>query len=120
MTDPDYQIVLPWPPSTNTCYRNINGRTILSEAARAFKAKVIAAVWSNGPVPRFDQRLRVLIKLWQPTRRSVDVDNRIKPILDALVNACVMDDDSQVDELTIVRMSVLKGGACSVYIWKLT
>ena len=119
MTEPSYIIVLPWPPSTNTYYRSVLGRTILSSKAREFKTAVQACVLSNGPIPHFDGRLKVLIKLAQPTRKVIDIDNRIKPTLDALVNAGVMDDDSQVDELTVVRIPIVKDGKCFVYIWEI-
>ncbi len=45
-----------------------------------------------------------------------DVDNLLKAILDSLVKAKVMKDDSLIDQLTITRRSVAKGGRVVVTI----
>lgn len=45
----------------------------------------------------------LLISACPPDRRQRDLDNLHKGVLDALAFACVFDDDSQVDDLRIVR-----------------
>jgi crossover junction endodeoxyribonuclease RusA len=52
----------------------------------------------------------VHIDYWPPTRRKSDLDNQFKAILDSLTAAGVWDDDSQIDELSIARKPVMKGG----------
>jgi Holliday junction resolvase RusA-like endonuclease len=61
-------------------------------------------------------RLKVDIQLHFPTRRLCDIDNRPKAILDALEQAGVFENDSQVDVLTVERREVRKGGVCLVMI----
>lgn len=40
-------LVLPFPPSMNTYWRNLNGRTLLSAKGRRYKSEVIAAVYEQ-------------------------------------------------------------------------
>jgi crossover junction endodeoxyribonuclease RusA len=54
--------------------------------------------------------------LFPRDKRKIDIDNRIKCVLDALQDAGVFDDDFQVDELSIVRGKTIKGGAIRVLI----
>ena len=54
--------------------------------------------------------------LFPRDKRKIDIDNRIKSVLDALQDAGVFDDDFQVDELSIVRGKPIKGGAIRVLI----
>ena len=51
-----------------------------------------------------------------PTRRSIDIDNRMKALLDAMEHAGVYRDDGQIDHLEIVRADVGKSGAATVEI----
>jgi crossover junction endodeoxyribonuclease RusA len=61
-------------------------------------------------------RLMVTIRLFAPTRRAYDVDNRIKALLDALQHAGCFADDEAIDELQVARGPVQKGGAAKVLI----
>ena len=54
--------------------------------------------------------------LFPRDKRKIDIDNRIKCVLDALQDAGVFNDDFQVDELTIVRGKTIKGGGIRVII----
>jgi crossover junction endodeoxyribonuclease RusA len=45
-----------------------------------------------------------------------DIDNRIKSVLDALQIAGAFENDSQVDELSVSRGSILRGGRIEVLI----
>ena len=54
--------------------------------------------------------------LFPRDKRKIDIDNRIKCVLDALQDAGVFNDDFQVDELTIVRGKTIKGGGIRVMI----
>lgn len=63
-----------------------------------------------------EQRLCVSILLYPPDRRVRDLDNYFKALLDALTHTNLWLDDSQIDELRIVRGEVKKGGECLVRI----
>ena len=107
---------LPCPPSMNTYWRNFRGRTVLSKKGREFKQLVQEYVIDN-QVPKFgDQRLSVIMVFRPRDKRVCDIDNRIKPVLDALQDAGVYDDDSQIDHLEMSRGLHLKGGGIVVFI----
>ena len=100
----------------NTYWRNFRGRTILSPKGREFKAAVADYVVEY-KVPKLgDSKLRISMVLFPRDKRKIDIDNRIKCVLDALQDAGVFDDDFQVDELSIVRGKPIKGGAIRVLI----
>jgi crossover junction endodeoxyribonuclease RusA len=100
----------------NTYWRNFRGRTILSSKGREFKAAVADYV-IEFRVPKLgDSKLRISMVLFPRDKRKIDIDNRIKCVLDALQDAGVFDDDFQVDELSIVRGKPIKGGAIRVLI----
>jgi crossover junction endodeoxyribonuclease RusA len=56
------------------------------------------------------------VYLYPPDNRKRDVDNILKPLLDALEHANVYENDSQIDKLCVTRMPVTKGGVCDVVI----
>lgn len=93
-------IPLPEPPSANRYWRHVNGVTKLSAEARAYRQEVMAIVLPT--------RLRVAGPLavylhWWRGRKSGDLDNRIKQVLDALAHAGVYGDDAQIVELHAYR-----------------
>lgn len=113
---------LPWPPSLNAMWRHVvipsrggKGRscTLLSKQGREYRERVVKQ-YAGGE--SLTGRLKVTLELYPPTRRRTDVDNYAKGILDALTHAGVWGDDSQVDDLRIIRRDVLRGGRCTVTI----
>jgi len=109
-------LVLPFPPSMNTYWRNFRGRTVLSKAGREFKIAVQDYVIENN-IPKFGERkLKITMILRQRDKRKVDIDNRIKAVLDSLQDAGVFDDDFQVDHLEMMRGEPIKFGAIHVVI----
>ena len=50
------------------------------------------------------------IALYPPDRRKRDIDNVLKPTLDALQKAGVYKDDSQIVRLNVSKESPVKGG----------
>lgn len=102
---------IPFPPSANVIWRNARGRTYLSKEYKAFVENVIAE-WRANVVENWetDARYAVWIQLYAPTRRKFDVDNRIKPTLDALTKAGAWLDDEQVDDVRAVKITASKDG----------
>ena len=107
---------LPFPPSMNTYWRTFRGMTVLSKQGREFKAAVADYVVEYRVPKLGDSKLRISMVLFPRDKRKIDIDNRIKAVLDALQDAGVFDDDFQVDELSIVRGKPTKGGAIRVLI----
>lgn len=103
-------IVLPWPPSVNSCWRTVNGRTMVSKKGRIYKQAATRAVLAAGANKHLPGRLRVKLTAYPPDRRRRDIDNLTKLALDSMQVAGVYLDDSQIDELTIIRAEVEKGG----------
>ena len=103
-------IVLPWPPSVNACWRTVQGRTMVSKKGRIYKQAATRAVLAAGANKHLSGRLRVKLTAYPPDRRRRDIDNLNKSVLDSMQVAGVYLDDSQIDELTIIRAEVEKGG----------
>lgn len=109
---------LPWPPSVNGYWRTFRNRQILSKRGREFRAEAIAAVLTQGQT-KHEGRLGVLLHANPPDKRTRDLDNHTKAVIDALTHAGVWSDDSQIDDLRIVRGPCLKGGQMQVEVWTL-
>lgn len=100
--------ILPWPASVNALYRAVNGQVRVSEAARSWKAKAVAVLDSSrcfGVSWPLAGRLGVVIEAYPPNKRARDLDNLIKIVLDC-GNQSLWLDDSQIDDIRIVRMGV--------------
>jgi len=115
--------VLPFPPSVNRYWRHVaigrSVRAITSEAGRKYRKEVVALL---GGAAKYTDKQRLAITLWAypPDRRRRDLDNLPKAVLDAIEAAGVVEDDSQFDELHVVRCGVVEGGRVVVEIKKLT
>jgi crossover junction endodeoxyribonuclease RusA len=94
------RIELPFPPSTNTYYRNIKGRTLISKKGRQYKDSVYGSVLEqHGLFKPITGPVKITVELIPPDRRKRDLDNFAgKALYDALTAANVWMDDSQVKE----------------------
>ena len=115
-------IDLPYPPTVNTYWRNVGGRTLLSKAGRDYRRlavdsclawKVVNKTPGNAPC---GGPLDVEIVAYPPDRRKRDLDNLPKGVLDALQHAGMIHDDSQINRLTISRGPIRRGGWMTVEI----
>ena len=109
-------LVLPFPPSMNTYWRNFRGRTVLSKAGREYKLKVAEYVAENNVTKYGDKKLKITMILQPRDKRKIDIDNRIKCVLDSLQEAGVFDDDFHIGDLHIMRGEQVKGGRMLVTI----
>ena len=117
------EFALPWPPTVNSYYRCVGQRVLISKKGRIYRKHVqqeIMTLKQSGLRFDFgDSRLRVCIYLHQPTAARIDIDNRLKALLDAMQNAGVYDSDSQIDQLCVSRSDIRKPGEAIVSIWVL-
>lgn len=110
------KLTLPVPPSANTYYRNFRGRMVMSAKGREFNKSVAEYIAENRFRKFWDARVSVLILLHPKDKRKLDIDNRIKPVLDALQSAGVFNNDEQVDQASILRCNIIRGGKAIVYV----
>lgn len=101
-----FTVELPTPVSANHLFANVPGRGRVKTKAyanwqRTATFTIIAQV-------RADRRIggRVAVTIVIPSKSRLDLDNAIKPVLDALVRSRRIDDDRNVR-----RLEVTKGGA---------
>lgn len=118
------ELELPFPPSSNTYYRSVrmgqSCRVLMSKRGREYKQEVKDILSTKHKQFGFpiEGRLFVGIRLHPPNRRKLDIDNRIKPLLDSLSVpfGCVYDDDEAIDRLLVTRHEIIKGGLAIVTI----
>jgi crossover junction endodeoxyribonuclease RusA len=88
----------------------------ISKAGREFKLQVQDYVIEHNVPKMGDKRLQMQVTIYPRDRRKQDIDNRIKALWDALADAGVYEDDSQIDVLIVQRGEIRKGGGCLVLI----
>ncbi len=113
-------LTLPYPPSTNNAYATVRGRRVKSKAARQYGASVQAECLRQGASQRAagwtgDTRLKVEVIVHPPDRRRRDLANVEKLPVDSVFEWLGLD-DSQIDELRLVRDEVQTGGLLIVSI----
>lgn len=94
------RFVLPFPPSVNRYYRHVGYRTLLSRGGREYRKRVCSLLAGRVGQP-LSGRLEVQLDLYPPDRRRRDWDNFQKGIWDALQQAGVYQDDSQIKRAVI-------------------
>ena len=102
-------IRLPEPPSMNAYWRSVvikgQVRVLLSAEGRQYKQDV-AAAWLKRPVAartRYDAPTPLAVTLeWHRGRKAGDLDNRLKPVWDALAGLA-FENDSQIAEIHAKR-----------------
>lgn len=119
---PDIELTLPYPPSVNHYWQSKAVRSkktkrwtvikFLSKRAKQFRVEVDARVKEQiGLPPKLKGRLAVIVhEHYGPPKgathhpeRAQDIDNCLKPLFDALEWCKVYLNDSQIDELLVVK-----------------
>ncbi|RPH80623.1 MAG: RusA family crossover junction endodeoxyribonuclease, partial [Planctomycetaceae bacterium] len=96
------ELRLPNPISTNRLYRSVGHRVLISREGRAYR-EAVAAILARLRVRPLTGDLSIEIDIHPPTRRSYDLDNRLKCLFDSLEHGGAFLNDSQ-----IVRLSARK------------
>lgn len=107
------KIKLPFPPSVNHYWGSrVAGKRVMQYIAakgKKFREDVLEAV-SELDHETITDRLHVTVELYMPDRRRRDIDNYLKALLDSLMYAKLIEDDSQIDKLTVTRNEIIKNG----------
>ena len=113
----EVMIRLPLPPTVNHYQPHMlrRGKIIryLSPEGQAFKEAVHAAwlsYWNGWPPEPITGRLRLLVSVAYPTAAAIDLDNRLKPLQDALTACGAYVDDSQIDDVRARRGPISREG----------
>lgn len=109
------ELALPYPPSVNRYWRNVNGRTLISKAGRLYR-EAVSLNARSARAGTLTGRLSVTVELTMPDKRRRDLDNTLKALLDAMESARVYLDDSQIDRLEVIRGPVEAPGMAKVRI----
>jgi crossover junction endodeoxyribonuclease RusA len=108
-------LTLPLPPTINHYFARNGNRTYLPAKVKEYR-QAVADIVADAGHAKLAGRLSVFVAIHPATRAKTDLDNRAKGLQDALTLAGVWDDDEQIDELTLVRREVIKGGLVRVVI----
>ena len=105
-------IYLPWPPSINHYYghRALGKRVMqyIGAKGKKYREEVrqsLTRAMLEHCKKHFtsDTRLKIDAMVLSPDKRRRDIDNLLKASIDALMHAGVFPDDSQIDDIHIVR-----------------
>lgn len=110
------KIYLPWPPTVNSYYGYTRGIKYITKGGRLFRERCEKDLVEQNAIVRLGHRINVEVVLFPPDGRRRDLDNHMKALLDACTVAGLWEDDSLIDQLTILRGEVVKGGLCQLEI----
>lgn len=94
-------------------------QVLVSADGRQYKNTVCREVTAQRAALGITTPVRMYVALCPPDRRRRDVDNYSKALLDGLVEAKVLEDDSLIRDLRIVWADTTPGGKAVVTIRKL-
>lgn len=112
------RLILPFPPTVNTYWRNTNRGVLISASGRCFRSNAYASVLDQlkcAPKP-IKENVQVHLVLYPPARQRRDLDNYQKALFDSLTYAGVWQDDSQIKRMVIEWGEVTKNGRSELMI----
>lgn len=114
------KLVMPWPPSVNSLYfqGKTHGQKFLSKKGKEYK-NTLHRLHSNDDLNPVTVPIKIRIEFFQPDNRTRDLDNYVKPILDGLKYLELIEDDSLVTTLLVIKhekVSEFNKGLVLVYL----
>ena len=111
------EFMVPFPPSVNRIWRHGSGRTYRSPRYMEWREKAVEAASGLQVGEPYAGPVSVELRLYGPTRRSYDLDNRAKVLCDLLERLGVIENDDQVARLVMLKGEVVKpAGGCVVVV----
>ena len=107
-----YELYLPFPPTVNSYYSKTRNGVYISNKGRKFRESTADSIIEQLPGVFIDSRMLVEVVLFPPDKRTRDMDNYNKSLLDSLTKAGLWEDDCLIDQLFNYRGQVTRGGAC--------
>lgn len=122
----EIRLELPWPPSVNH-YKKVGAivktktgklyqQRLNTDETKTFyfqvymKAKPIPCVEGTKFRLRDDIDIELVVRLHPPHNKRYDIDNRLKVLLDSLVHANIISDDSQITRLFVEKLDMIPEG----------
>ncbi len=114
------QLDLPLPVSANRIWRTTKtGRTYLNPEYKDWRKAALTILWAQKPAGgfpyfsgAFDAQITVALKM------RGDIDNRIKPLLDFLASAGIIENDKHAHGASIARSADVRAGMCRVHVYE--
>lgn len=107
-------LTLPYPPTVNHYWKHTkSGVHYVTTQGKAYQ-QAVKILSQNAP--HFAGKVAVNISIYPPDNRRRDIDNIFKALLDALVKAEVIQDDSLIVKLMAEKLKPVKGGKVEVHI----
>lgn len=114
MTARSITLELHWPPSVNQSYmgdRQGRGRLVKKPEARQWMKDAVLLLLYQKPVAwkALQGPLRAVVEFCPPNNRS-DLDNRFKPVFDAIEQAGIIENDRQIKRIEADMLDGKKPG----------
>lgn len=107
----NFELYLPFPPSDNNYYVQTRNGRFISGKGKKFREQVNEAVLEQLPDTRIDYEVIVEVVLFMPDRRTRDIANYMKALMDAISKSDLWVDDVLIDQLFIYRGALAKDNA---------
>ena len=128
----EIRLDLPWPPSVNH-YKTV-GKIVTTKTGKLYQErrnsnetktfyfevyiKTKHIPYAEGSKFRFREEIPLELVVWlhPPHHKRYDIDNRLKVLLDSLVHAKIISDDSQITRLFVEKLDMIPEGKVVVTI----
>lgn len=105
----DLELFLPYPPTINNYYVKSKTHVRISEKGRKFRdltqAEIVKLIPPGTTLSDIgiEPPYGMIVVAFPPDNRKRDIDNILKPILDAITKTGIWSDDSTVNHLIVYR-----------------